>query len=191
MSLFFGGVFVSAVLFTFAYSPLMKLFLVLVSPYPKANERRRAFAAGADSLVVMTCWVTYWNGGSLPFAAAAVVYLLLRDSIGGQSVGKFLVGQVVIYIDTGQPCSLIGSIKRNLILVIPGVNLAAIFLEARTLIQDPQGQRLGDRLARTQVVEGLGVGDVVKQLQRRWAQFLRELPAAGGKPDRGRAVADR
>ena len=191
MSLFFGGVFVSALLFTFAYSPLLKLSLVLVSPYPKANVRKRLFGGGADSLVVMTCWVAYWNGGSLPFAAAAVVYLLLRDSIGGQSVGKFLVGQVVIHVDTGQPCSLAGSIKRNLILVIPGVNVAAIFLEARTLIQDPQGQRLGDRLARTQVVEGLGVRDVVKQLQSWWAQFLRELPGAGGKPDRGGAVADR
>ena len=179
------------VLFTIGYFPLLKLSLVLVSPYVKANLRRRLFGAAADSLIVMTCWVAYWNGGSLPFAGAAVVYLLLRDSIGGQSVGKFLVGQVVIYVDTVQPCSPAGSIKRNLILVIPGVNVAAIFLEARTLIQDPQGQRLGDRLARTQVVEGLGISDVVKQLQRWWAQFLTELPRADGKPDRGSAVADR
>jgi hypothetical protein len=127
----------------------------------------------------------------VPFAIAALFYLLLRDSIGGQSIGKLLVGQVVVYVDTGQGCRVGGSIKRNLVLILPGANLAAFILEARALVRDPQGQRLGDRLAHTQVVEGLGARDVVKNFQKWWTSFLAQLPRTAGRPGRGRAVADR
>jgi hypothetical protein len=190
-NLFFGGLVLPAVLFTLVYFPAMKLSLVLVSPYAKANPRRRLFGSAIDSLLVTTCWLAYWNAGSVPFAIAALLYLLLRDSIGGQSIGKLLVGQMVVYVETGQRCRVGGSIKRNLVLILPGANLAAILLEARTLVRDPQGQRLGDRLAHTQVVEGLGAGDVVKDLQKWWASFLAQLPGAARRPGRGRAVADR
>ena len=120
---------------------------------------------------------------------AAAVYLVFRDAIAGQSLGKFLVGQVVVHVDTGQRCRLAGSVKRNLMLILPGANLAAIFLEARTVIHDPQGQRLGDRLAHTQVVEGFGAQEVVRSLQRWWADFLANLPRAARRP--GREVVDR
>jgi uncharacterized RDD family membrane protein YckC len=185
------GLVLPAVLFTLVYFPAMKQSLVLVSPYAKANARKRLYASGVDSLLVMTCWVAYWNAGSMPFAIAALLYLLLRDSIGGQSIGKLLVGQVVVYVDTGERCRVAGSIKRNLVLILPGANVAAILLEARALVLDPQGQRLGDRLARTQVVEGLGARDVVKDLQQWWSNFLAQLTGAAGRPGRGRAVSDR
>jgi len=57
------------------------------------------------------------------------------------------------------------SARRNLLLLLPGANVVAIFLEARTIAVDPQGQRLGDRLAHTQVVEGAGARDLVKSFQ--------------------------
>lgn len=188
--LFFGGLVLPAVLFTLGYFPALKFSLVLVSPYVKANLRKRLYGAAFDSLLVTTCWVAYWNAGSVPFAVAAVLYLLLRDAIGGQSLGKFLVGQVVVYVDTGQRCRLGGSIKRNLFLILPGANLVAIFLEARTLVEDRQGQRLGDRLAHTQVVEGPGARDVVTELHDWWASFLADLPGVAGRPGRGRRAAD-
>ena len=190
-NLFFGGLVLPAVLFTLLYFPAMKLSLVLVSPYAKANPRKRLWGSAVDSLLVTTCWLVYWNAGSVPFAIAAALYLLFRDSIGGQSIGKLLVGQVVVHVDTGQRCRVGGSIKRNLVLVLPGANLAAILLEARTLVRDPQGQRLGDRLAHTQVVEGFGARDLVKDLQTWWTNFLAQLPRTAGRPGRGRAVADR
>jgi hypothetical protein len=190
-NLLFGGLALPAVLFTLGYFPALKLSLALVSPYAKANLRGRVAGAAIDSLVAMTFWVGYWNLGSLPFGVAALLYLLLRDAIGGQSIGKFLVGQVVVYVDTGDRCRLGGSIMRNLFLILPGANLAAIFLEARTLIEDPQGQRLGDRLAHTQVVEGLGARDVVKSLQKWWARFLAELPSAARRPHRGPIGSER
>lgn len=80
-------------------------------------------------------------------------------------MGKFILGLVVISLETGRPSSLAGSVRRNLILLLPGANVVAIFLEVRTVVRDPQGQRLGDRLAQTQVVEGLGAKDLVKSFQ--------------------------
>ena len=56
-------------------------------------------------------------------------------------------------------------------LLLPGANIAAIFLEARTIATDPLGQRLGDRLAHTQVVEGFGATDMVKSFQH-WLMGL-------------------
>jgi hypothetical protein len=190
-NLLLGGLVLPAALFTLLYFPAMKLSLTLVSPYAKANPRMRLCASALDSLLVTTCWLAYWNAGSVPFGVAALLYVLLRDAIGGQSIGKLLVGQMVVYVDTGERCRVGGSIKRNLVLILPGANLAAVLLETRTLVRDPQGQRLGDRLAHTQVVEGFGARDVVRDLQNWWTSFLTQLPGARARPGRGRAVADR
>jgi len=179
-----GLVLFSAALFATLYFPMLKLSLVLVSPYPKANIQKRMFGAMIDASVVMTFGLSYWNGGSIPNGVAAVLYLLLRDALKGQSAGKFLFGQAVIHVDTGQRCRLAGSIRRNVVMVVPGANLVAVVLEARTLMRDPQGQRLGDRMAHTQVVEGFGARDLVSELQRWWSSFLAELPTASGRPDR-------
>lgn len=127
--------------------------------------RKRVCGAAVDRLLVTSCWVAYRYFGSVPYAVMATLYVLLRDSFGGQSIGKFLVGQLVIRVDTGQRCGLAGSIKRNLFLILPGANLVAVVFEGRTLVRDPQGQRLGDWLAHTQVVEGLAAREVVKVLQ--------------------------
>ena len=136
-----------------------------MSPYAKADVRRRLFAATIDGLLVVTSCLLYWNMGYVSYLAAGGAYLLLRDAIRGQSVGKFLLGLVVISLETGSASSLAGSVRRNLLLLLPGANVVAIFLEAATLVRDPQGQRLGDRLAQTQVVEGLGAKDLVKAFQ--------------------------
>ena len=187
-SLFFTGLVLPALLFTLVYFPALQRALVLASPYPKATLAKRMYAAAIDGLLVTSCWVVYSNTGSLPYAVIAMIYLLLRDSFAGQSIGKFLVGQVVVHVDTGQRCRLGGSLKRNLFLVLPGANVVAIFLELRTLIRDPQGQRLGDRVAQTQVVEGLGAREVVRALQKWWASFVAELPQGASRPDRVRPV---
>ena len=51
-------------------------------------------------------------------------------------------------------------------LLLPGANIAAAVLEALTIARDPLGQRLGDRIARTQVVEGLGARELVRLFQQ-------------------------
>lgn len=185
---FVTGSVVISILFVLLYFPALKSALVLVSPYPKASLGKRLCAAGIDGLLVASIAVASWNAGSLAHVIVATLYLLLRDAFGGQSIGKLFMGLVVIQVDTGQRCGLAGALKRNVVLAIPGATLVAVLLETRTLVRDPQGQRLGDRVAHTQVVEGFGARDLVKDLQDWWASFLAELPGAAGRPGRERPV---
>jgi uncharacterized RDD family membrane protein YckC len=167
-----GILLVPAVVFALAYSPIVThLSRGLVSSYAKANLRKRFGAALVDGLVVVTLWYWYWTTGLAAYGAIGAGYLLLRDAIGGQSVGKLLVGLVVIDLVTRRAASVGASVNRNLLLLLPGANVVAIFLEARTIVTDPQGQRLGDRLAQTQVVEGAGALDLVKSFQE-WLMTL-------------------
>ena len=184
---FVTGSLILSVLFALLYFPALRMSLMLVSPHPKASLRRRFCAAGVDALLVASCWAAPWNAASAPLVVGGLLYLLLRDAFGGQSIGKLFLGLVVVHVETGQRCGPGGSLKRNLVFALPGANLLAILLEGRTLIQDRQGQRLGDRIAHTQVVEGLGARDLVSDLQDWWGRFLADLPA-GGRPDRRRPV---
>lgn len=161
-----GILLLPAVAFALAYSSIVTHFSRgPVSPYTKADLRKRFCAAFVDALVVTTLSLGYWTGGSPLYLAFGAGYLLLRDAVGGRSIGKLLFGLAVISIETGRPSSFAGSVERNLLLLLPGPNVVAVFLEARTIVADPQGQRLGDRLAQTQVVEGAGARELVKSLQ--------------------------
>ena len=155
-----------AVTFALLYSPIVtRLTRGLVSPYAKADIGKRLTAATIDGFIVLALYLLFWTSGSVLHLVASAAYLLLRDAIGGQSIGKLMLGLVVINLEAGRASSVSGSVRRNLLLLLPGANVVAIFLEARTIVRDPQGQRLGDRLAQTQVVEGLGARDFVKSLQ--------------------------
>ena len=161
-----GMLLLPAVAFALAYSSIVTHFSRgLVSPYTKADVRKRFSAAFVDALVVTTLSLVYWTGGSPLYLAFGAGYLLLRDAVGGRSIGKLLFGLVVISMKTGRPSSFAGSVERNFLLLLPGANVVAVFLEARTIVADPQGQRVGDRLAQTQVVEGAGARELVKSLQ--------------------------
>lgn len=147
---------------------LMKQPKAFVSPYAKADIRKRTGAAIADALLVASCLVLYWTQDAVLFVAAGAVYLLLRDAlfIPGQSIGKFLFGLRVISLANGRPCSLMHSAQRNFILLVPGLNVVAVVLETVAVARDPQGQRLGDTLANTHVVEGLSARELAASLQR-------------------------
>lgn len=187
------GIFVlPAVVFALVYVPIVtKLSRGLLSPYAKADVKRRLYAATIDGLMIVTSCFLYWNLDVVLYLAAGGAYLLLRDSIKGQSIGKFLLGLVVISLETGRASSLTGSVRRNALLLLPGANVVAIFLEAGTIVRDPQGQRLGDRLAQTQVVEGWGAKDLVKSFQD-WLMGLgTEFGGEAGKRDRAPVRIDR
>lgn len=179
MLTFLGVILLPALTFAIVYGPIVThLSRGLISSYAKADVARRLSAATMDGLIVTTLGTFYWTRDSVLYVGAAAAYLLLRDAIGGQSIGKLLFGLVVIELETGRAASLGGSIKRNLLLLLPGANAVAIFLEARTILTDPQGQRLGDRLALTQVVEGAGARDLVKAFQ----DWLMTLGRGVGQP---------
>jgi uncharacterized RDD family membrane protein YckC len=172
----FGFVLLPGITLGLAYHPILaRLSLALVSPYAKAPVEKRALAATIDGLLVATMLVLYLNSAFLPYLLIGALYLLLRDAVAGRSVGKFLCGLVVINLKTGRPCGRSASISRNAFLLLPGANVVAAFLEAATIARDPQGQRLGDRLAWTQVIEGYGAKDVVAAVQAWWLDFVANL----------------
>jgi len=171
-----AAVALSAVLFAVSYPRLLeRVSPGLASPYPKADIGRRFLSVMVDALLVMTTWILFRYYESVAYLLLGLLYSVLRDSLLGRSVGKFLFGLVVIDLHTGAPCGRISSAKRNILFLVPGPNIAAAFLELVTIARDPQGQRLGDRLAQTQVVEGLGARDLASTFQRWWRDFLDQL----------------
>src|SRR5215831_6768022 len=96
-----AGVFVfPAVAFAIAYPPMVsKYSRGLASPYAKADVSRRLSAATIDGLIVISLGLLYWTQGSLLAAIAGAAYLVSRDSVNGQSIGKFLFGLVVISLE--------------------------------------------------------------------------------------------
>jgi hypothetical protein len=175
----------SAIILALVYRPILaKLSVGLVSPYAKADMTKRLFAATVDGMLVAIALVPYRSSESLVDVLAGAAYLLLRDAVRGRSVGKFLCGLVVINLETGRPCGCGPSVSRNVLFLLPGANVVAAFLEAATSIRDPQGQRLGDRFALTQVVEGFGAKDVVAAVQERWLDFIAYLDPNSRRPGR-------
>ena len=172
----FSFVLLSAITLAFVYHPILsRLSVALASPYAKADVVKRWFAATIDGLLILATVILYRSSGSLLYIFLGAAYLLFRDAVGGRSVGKFCCGLTVINLKSGRPCGWKGAISRNALLLLPGANIVAAFLEARTIVRDPQGQRLGDRLAWTQVVEGLGARDVVRDIQAWWLDFIAHL----------------
>jgi hypothetical protein len=156
-----------AAAFGVAYFPLLhRVARGFVSPYAKANVKKRIGAAAIDASFVVICLVAFAVQGSPLFPLLAAIYLVLRDAlfVNGQSIGKFLVGLLVIDLDNGRPCGRMQSARRNVIFIVPGLNVVAVALEGVAMFRDPQGQRLGDRLANTQVVEGLGARELVRDV---------------------------
>jgi hypothetical protein len=115
-------------LFTALYFPAMARWSrALASPDAKADVQRRMAAATLDGLLILTCVVFYVATESTTLLLVGAGYALLRDSIGGQSIGKFFCSLSVIRLDTGQPAGLRSSVQRNVVLLIPGANIPLCF----------------------------------------------------------------
>ena len=86
-----------------------------------------------------------------------VLYITFRDGLfGGQSVGKKILGIRVVHMD-GRSISYIDSSFRNVLFIIHLLIPAAIVIEAVAAYRNPERRRLGDRIARTCVVQKAGV----------------------------------
>jgi len=91
------GLVLPAVLFAAVYFPtLTKLSTALVSPYAKADVLKRLFAATIDGVPVIAAGLLYWNAGSTGALVIGALYLLVKDGIRGQSLGKLWCSLVVI-----------------------------------------------------------------------------------------------
>ena len=85
----------------------------------------------------------------------SLVYTLLKDGLGnGQSLGKRLVGLMVIKLENGEPCTFGVSALRNLTLLAQNlVPYVGFLIEPVVTLAHEKGYRLGDMLANTQVIE--------------------------------------
>lgn len=153
----------------FALPLTYKATKAFVSPYPKANLKRRRLASCIDAaLCLLLMGLLLFPTGLTTAITLCPLYLLVKDGLfPGQSIGKLLFGLVVVQLDNGAPCRFWKSIYRNILFLIPGLNLTAIVFEVFILHRDSQGMRLGDRLARTQVIEG--------KKAEEWIQFIKSI----------------
>jgi uncharacterized RDD family membrane protein YckC len=129
--------------------------------YPKAQLLNRFIAKLIDLLIVAAASKLVPPVGVL----AGLVYILLADGFGGgRSIGKRLIGLQTIVPRAREPAGFRESIIRNLpcglaqlAFEIPYVGWigwgAVLSFEALLVIGNEQGRRLGDEMAKTQVLE--------------------------------------
>ena len=130
--------------------------------YPKADVMNRFIAKFIDFLIVGALAQMIHPVGFF----AGMTYLLIADGLfEGQSLGKRLISLQTLQIETGTTTSFRESILRNipfalgfLFLALPFLGLllagGVVAVEALLVIGNPKGLRVGDEMARTQVVDG-------------------------------------
>lgn len=86
----------------------------------------------------------YWIG-----YIVGLVYAACKDGLNdGQSYGKKLLGLRVVLIADNKPCTKVASLLRFIMLMIPFVSI----VECVMVLATDKGRRLGDKLAKTQVI---------------------------------------
>jgi|SRR5579884_22184 len=129
--------------------------------YPKASILHRFIAKFLDFLVVAAIYEVPLQITFL----AGLTYLLIADGFAeGRSIGKQLIGLQIITPTTRKKASFKESIIRNfplaiayLIFHIPYIgwlfSLMIVGFEMLLMIGSPKGLRVGDELAKTQVLD--------------------------------------
>lgn len=95
-----------------------------------------------------------WIGGEIKaiqivwFVALCIVIvgILFRDGWRGRSLGKQILGLRVV-TPKEEPCGYLRSLARNIVLIVPGLNLAEVVLVIAGK------RRVGDRIAKTTITE--------------------------------------
>ena len=133
---------------------------------PRASLTLRFGARLMDCLIAWGLFAATGRFG----AVAALIYILFADGLfRGQSPGKRLFGVKVLRVDLKKSGGFRESVSRNsifgfifLLLMLPAyapqifaVGVACLGgLELFATLRSPEGRRLGDRWAATQVVDG-------------------------------------
>lgn len=122
-----------------------------------ASLSKRLFAQMLDGfiplIIVVTCVMAVSSirtGGHVALLLAFMLclgYVLLADGFSnGQSIGKRIMRIKVVHAKTGASCSYLQSVIRNCTRVLSILDWIPVF-------DDETRKRLGDRLAKTVVVE--------------------------------------
>ncbi len=111
--------------------------------------QQRVSAWFIDVLIVIGLGILFNAAGWI----ASTAYWLCRDGLfDGQSIGKRLMGLKVLVQPARTRCTVKVSAFRNLLWVIPLVNVVMGLTGFHHLFHDPAGRHWGDRLADTVVV---------------------------------------
>ncbi len=144
----------------------------------RARYVSRLVAKAADLILAMSLWHIPGAAG----AFASLFYILMCDGFpGGRSAGKWLTGLKVVRVDR-DGMDFQSSLLRNLTVAAPfllylvpvagpflayTVGLVVLLVEAYLGFYDADGQRAGDTLAETLVVEHRQVTDEAPLSDRR------------------------
>jgi len=127
----------------------------------KASILNRAIAKTIDFIIVGALLETIPKVGYF----AGLTYLLIADGLfDGRSIGKRLIGLKVVNPEAMSTCSFKESIIRNfpfavgyILMEIPLIGfifpIIILILEGLLTIGSSTGMRVGDELAKTQVIE--------------------------------------
>lgn len=125
-------------------------------PYTVSNYSSIELYFNQDN-IVDNIKTNYYIVNAMFVLLPPLVYFLIKDGLGqGQSLGKRIVGLQVVCLKNNTPCSKSISCLRNLVLLL--LNIITIFpfvgclIELITIIVNKGGKRLGDMVAKTQVV---------------------------------------
>lgn len=136
------------------------------SGYPKASLLLRAGARVVDTAIA---WALYKATGPAGVVIALLYVLFADGMLMGQSAGKKIFGVKVVFVPTRSGARHRDSVLRNapfgLIIILsmmPELGIRAFFaglgvigsIEALQCLRDPEGLRLGDTWAQTQVIDG-------------------------------------
>lgn len=135
--------------------------------YPKAPVLGRFIASILDGLIPLVAFIPALiacaidSSGSLSLiliiigAIWSIWYSFTKDGRpGGQSIGKKSMGLMVISIENNQPCTKNKSAMRCLIILLLNiVPFVGWLIEPIMVLINEKGQRLGDMVAKTQVIE--------------------------------------
>ena len=129
---------------------------------------KRIIAFLLDLLIYVALWIFFYFNfhlGDYFSWLLASAYLLVKDGlVHGQSLGKLILKLQVVDSKEKQPISLMTSIERNAIFVLPNVFrfipflgtllLILIFaMESYLIFTHTTGIRWGDQFAKTEVIQ--------------------------------------
>jgi len=127
--------------------------------YAKRGIMNWVAAVLLDMLVMLPIWYVFYLSGMARIGGlVTLAYSLFKDGIDfagldNRSIGKKIMGLRVINPATGQRCTYVDSLLRQFMFIIPIINIFAVILEFILVLANDKGIRLGDKLAKTMVIE--------------------------------------
>ncbi len=133
--------------------PLMLLIPLGIIPYltytAVPGQLNGPSAEGLNVVAVAFMVIIFIVGGLW-----GLFYFLLRDGFGaGQSWGKRICGLMVVNLENNSPCDKGKSFVRNIVLWLLNALAGLSIVELIVLLVHDRGHRLGDMLAKTQVID--------------------------------------